>query len=144
MHYNYKSINLNESRLDAWAVHMARYFIGRQSATSTTSCENTQICWRQFIEHHTHRKINIGNSGDFSPRVLTASRMGCCIARLAAHFVEQPAGTTEDSEEGGSLLRIGTAAQRLGRHGCSPSRGSLLLHQGKGGRGEQQQGREAG
>jgi hypothetical protein len=56
--------------------------------TSTTSCENTQICWRQFIEHHTHRKINIENSQGFSPRVLTASRMGCCIARLAEHFAE--------------------------------------------------------
>jgi hypothetical protein len=30
---------------------------------STTSCENTQICWRQFIEHHTHQKINIKDSG---------------------------------------------------------------------------------
>jgi hypothetical protein len=27
-----------------------------RSATSTTSCENTQFCWRQFIGHHTHRK----------------------------------------------------------------------------------------
>jgi hypothetical protein len=26
--------------------------------------------------------------------------MGCCTARLAVHFVEQPTGTTEDSEEG--------------------------------------------
>jgi hypothetical protein len=32
---------------------------------------------------------------------------GCCSARLAAHFVEQPAGTTENSEEGGSLFREG-------------------------------------
>jgi hypothetical protein len=28
---------------------------------------------------------------------------GCCSARLAAHFDEQPAGTTMNSEEGGSL-----------------------------------------
>jgi hypothetical protein len=28
----------------------------------------------------------------------------CCSARLAAHFVEQPAGTTENSEEWGSLF----------------------------------------
>jgi hypothetical protein len=28
----------------------------------------------------------------------------CCSARLAAHFAEQPAGTTTNSEEGGSLL----------------------------------------
>jgi hypothetical protein len=54
-----------------------------QGVTSTTSCENTQICWRQFIEHHTHRKINIENSGGFSPRFSTASRMGC--ARQRAH-----------------------------------------------------------
>jgi hypothetical protein len=37
--------------------------------------------------------------------------MGCCIARLAAHFVEHPAGTTTNSEEGGSLLEF------LGVHG---------------------------
>jgi hypothetical protein len=54
-----------------------------QGVTSTTSCENTQICWRWFIEHHTHRKINIENSGGFSPRFSTASRMGC--ARQRAH-----------------------------------------------------------
>jgi hypothetical protein len=29
---------------------------------------------------------------------------GCCSARLAAHFDEQLAGTTENSEEGGSLF----------------------------------------
>jgi hypothetical protein len=48
------------------------------------------------------------------------------------------------AEPSGLLFWIGTAAQRLGRHGCSPSRGSLLPHQGKGGRGEQQQGRKVG
>jgi hypothetical protein len=47
--------------------------------------------------------------------------MGCCIARLAAHFVEQPAGagTTEDSEEGApccepALLRRSVDAARGG------------------------------
>jgi hypothetical protein len=29
---------------------------------------------------------------------------GCCSARLAAHFDKQSAGTTTNSEEGGSLL----------------------------------------
>jgi hypothetical protein len=44
----------------------------------------------------------------------------------------------------GAVHRDGWQAQGLGRRGCSPSRGSLMPHQGKGGRGEQQQGREAG
>jgi hypothetical protein len=43
----------------------------------------------------------------------------------------------------GAVHRDGWREQGLGRRGCSPSRGSLLPHQGKGGRGEQQQGREA-
>jgi hypothetical protein len=91
-----------------------------RSAASTTSCENTQICWRQFIEHHTHRKINITNSGGFSPRVLTASRMGCCIARLAAHFDEQPAGTTTNSEEGAHGLGRGNRAKKVAVQGAWP------------------------
>jgi hypothetical protein len=36
---------------------------------------------------------------------------GCCSARLAAHFDKQPAGTTTNREEGGSLLEF------LGVHG---------------------------
>jgi hypothetical protein len=45
--------------------------------------------------------------------------MGCCIARLAAHFVEQPAGTTKNSEEGApccrpALLRRSVDAARGG------------------------------
>jgi hypothetical protein len=37
-------------------------------------------------------------------RGVEIEREDCCSARLAAHFVEQPAGTTTNSEEGGSLL----------------------------------------
>jgi hypothetical protein len=33
-----------------------------------------------------------------------ASTVCCCSAQLAAHFAKQPAGTTTNSEEGGSLL----------------------------------------
>jgi hypothetical protein len=46
-------------------------------------------------------------------------------------------------EDGAAALRRAAAfgsknwAQGLGRRGCNPSRGSLLSHQGKGGRGEQ-------
>jgi hypothetical protein len=83
-----------------------------QGVTSTTSCENTQICWRQFIEHHTHRKINIENSEGFSPRVLTTTRGGCADRQRVArpggrnaaggvslllrlwHFVKHGASTT--------------------------------------------------
>jgi hypothetical protein len=38
-------------------------------------------------------------------------REGCCSARLAAHFDEQPAGTTENSEEGGSLFGEGESSR---------------------------------
>jgi hypothetical protein len=33
-------------------------------------------------------------------RGVEIEREGCCSARLAAHFVEQPAGTTTNNEEG--------------------------------------------
>jgi hypothetical protein len=44
-------------------------------------------------------------------RGVEIEREGCCSARLAAYFVEQPVGTTTNSEEGGSLLEF------LGVHG---------------------------
>ncbi len=81
---NYNSINLNGSWLDAWLSTWLGISSNGQGTTSTTSCENTQICWRQFIEHHTHRKINIENSGGFSPRFSTASRMGCGLRKTAS------------------------------------------------------------
>jgi hypothetical protein len=37
-------------------------------------------------------------------RGVDIEREGCCSARLAVHFAEQPAGTTTNSEEGVSLL----------------------------------------
>jgi hypothetical protein len=41
---------------------------------------------------------------------------GCCSAQLATHFVEQPAGTTVNNEEGGSLFGEGSRAEAL--HGA--------------------------
>jgi hypothetical protein len=72
-------------------------------------------------------------------RGVEIEREGCCSARLAAHFVEQPAGTTTNSEEGGLLLEF------LGVHGSStrpaaraPDRGRrgsrLWRKKGRGGR----------
>jgi hypothetical protein len=109
-----------------------------QGVTSTTRCENTQICWRQFIEHHTHRKIKIENSGGFSPRFSTASRMGCarqrahggrrrgCERGCAQHYIfhghsiEQPRGVEENSKgrsaRGG---KIGALSRRC-RHRDEP------------------------
>ena len=38
---------------------------------------------------------------------------GCCSARLAVHFDEQPAGTPENSEEGARCLGRGSHAEAL-------------------------------
>jgi hypothetical protein len=40
-------------------------------------------------------------------RGVEIEREGCCSARLAAHFVEQPAGTTKNSKEGFNAVRRG-------------------------------------
>jgi hypothetical protein len=42
-------------------------------------------------------------------------REGCCSAQLAAHFAEQPAGTMENSEEGGSLFGEGESRRGAAR-----------------------------
>ena len=59
---------------------------------------------------------------------------GCCSARLAAHFVEQPAGTTTNSEEGGSLLEFlgvhGRWSAELLRSGAKGEQGLAAMNRG--------------
>jgi hypothetical protein len=50
---------------------------------------------------------------------------GCCSARLAAHFAEQPAGTTTSSEEGGSLFGEGESRRGAARGAGHGGNGAL-------------------
>jgi hypothetical protein len=49
-------------------------------------------------------------------RGVEIEREGCCSARLAAHFDEQPAGTMENNEEGGCWA----LKEELERHRDTP------------------------
>jgi hypothetical protein len=75
---NYKSINLNESGLDAWAVHMARHFVER--ARHEARCRPLAAIrhTQQFNSFTEHKKniIAARAAGVFSPRVSTTSWMG--------------------------------------------------------------------
>jgi hypothetical protein len=64
--------------------------------------------------------------------------MGCCIARLAAHFVEQPAGTTENSEQGGSLFVEGESRRGAAWGADHGGNGAPAGFHGSVGRREQQ------
>ena len=60
--------NLNESgfsRMDCPPGSAFRRMGRARSATSTVSCENTHVCWRQTIEHY-KRKKNSEDSGGVS------------------------------------------------------------------------------
>jgi hypothetical protein len=58
---------------------------------------------------------------------------GCYSARLAAYFIEQPMGTTENSEEGFIAVRRGGRRERryLGARMGGP-RGEKVVVQGAG------------
>jgi hypothetical protein len=49
-------------------------------------------------------------------------REGCFSAWLAAHFDEQPAGTTENSEEGGSMFGEGEPSRGVACRGKEAGR----------------------
>jgi hypothetical protein len=51
-------------------------------------------------------------------RGVEIEREGCCSARLAAYFVEQPAGTMENSEEGFTAVRRGGRKKKMEQGGA--------------------------
>jgi hypothetical protein len=74
---NYKSINLNESGLDAWAIHMARHFIERVRHEARrrplAAIRHTQR-FNIFIEHT--KKCDSSKGSGVSHRGSTTSRAG--------------------------------------------------------------------
>jgi hypothetical protein len=63
---------------------------------------------------------------------------GCCSARLAAHFDEQPAGTTENNEEGGSLFGERESRRGAARGANHGGNGAPTGFHGRVGRRDQQ------
>jgi hypothetical protein len=51
-------------------------------------------------------------------REVENEREGCCSAWLAAHFVEQPAGTMKNSEEGFTAVRRGGRRKKMEQGGA--------------------------
>jgi hypothetical protein len=90
---NYKSINLNESWLGAWAAHMARHSIewARREARRRPLAAITQKkCWRQFTEHHKRQKNSKDSGG--SHRGSTVSWAGLSTTpSLSQAFCRAPA-----------------------------------------------------
>jgi hypothetical protein len=80
-----------------------------RSATSTTSYENTQICWRQFIGHHTHQKNKQrGQRGVSHHGFQQRCGWGCAQHNIFhGHSVEQQRGVEENikgrSARGGKI-----------------------------------------
>jgi hypothetical protein len=133
---NHKSINLSNSDSGCTCVHGLGASPEQASRAAPRQCLAAISITQWFNSFTTHKKNmtavraarNLtedlrrrGWGCAASTRATTRDegmeieREGCCNARLAAHFVEQPVDTTTNSEEGGSLFGEGESCRGAAR-----------------------------
>jgi hypothetical protein len=150
---NHKSINLSNSDSGCTCVHglgASPNHASREASRQRLATINITQWFNSFTAHKKNmaavraaRNLTTGFDGvangvaqrarerRHATRGVENEREGCCSARLAAHFDEQPAGTMENSEEGDSLFGEGEkGARRWGARPWSSGTGSSALGDG--------------